>query len=192
MRAVVLIILAACAASRAKPAPAVDPPAKASAATAKDQPAAMPIVQPGGRSCVELLRSERAVAENQQLALAHDHALLASLAQCERFLVDRGGTKLKDATGESLALYSVSPEALADLPEQEVHSYIALLNRFALVGDLRRQLYYSPRLRPWFERIAQLKPCSDPVREAALYFSATPESLGGSMTLGATIAARCP
>ncbi len=193
MRAVVLIFLFACAGSRARVAAKADPAAAQAQGSGRkpDQPAALPL-GPGGQSCVDLLGRERALPESQQLMLAHDRALLAALAQCERFLMDRGRQKLKQATAESQPLYALAPEALSELPEQEVHSYIALLNRFALIGDLRRQLYYSPRLRAWFDRIAEQKTCTDPVREAWLYFSSTPESLGGNAGLGATLAARCP
>jgi hypothetical protein len=195
MRAVVLIVLTACAASRARVAPKVDPassqrPVEAESKTAKTTSEAAP--QTTGRSCAELLKLERSVAENVQLALAHDREVLVALGQCERFLFDRGGQKVRQALADSQALYVLTPEALAGLPDDEVYSYIALLNRFALIGDLRRQLYYAPRLRPWFERMADQKVCTDAVREAWLYFSSTPESLGGSASLGAALAARCP
>ena len=89
-------------------------------------------------------------------------------------------------------LYAIPDAALADLPPVEVQSYISLLNRFALLGDLRRQLHYGPRLRAWFDRIAAGKDCDALTREAVIYFSATPESLGGSTATAQKLGARCP
>jgi hypothetical protein len=179
-------VLLACAGSRSQKAPPrMDGPAsQAASAPTADAPKVR------GKACSVLLQAERALPQQEQLVPAHDKVLLAALSHCERYLLDRGGKKLRDATGEALPLYSLAEDALAGLPAQEVQSYVALLNRFALVGDLRRQLHYGPRLRTWFDRIAQ-KDCSDLSREAALYFSTTPESLGGDVALAKRLTERC-
>jgi hypothetical protein len=152
-------------------------------------------VDPGprvrGEACADLLAKERALPQAEQLVPAHDKALLSALGSCERALLDRGGKKLREATGVALPIYSLAEDTLAGLPGAEVYSYVALLNRFALIGDLRRQLHYGPRLRAWFDRIANDKACTDLTREAVLYFAATPESLGGSGARAASLTQRC-
>lgn len=184
--AIVCLLLFACAprAQKAPPRPS-EPPASQAASMAVEEPP-----KKLGASCSQLLASERKLRQQDALAPAHDKALLGTLSQCERYLLDRGGKRLREAAGDALPIYSLAEDALAGLPQLEVHSYVALLNRFALIGDLRRQLHYGPRLKPWFDRIAK-NDCTDLSKEASLYYSTTPESLGGDAALAKRLTERC-